>query len=62
MEVRLASGKTLKSTMFYSPVDLPWKASIEPGETYVREIRPVRMWNFTTLRSAKRAPSSSITG
>ena len=40
VEVRPTSGKTLKATMFYSPVDLPWKASIEPGKTYVREIQP----------------------
>jgi hypothetical protein len=40
VEVRLASGKTLKPMMFYSPIDVPWKASIEPGKTYVREIQP----------------------
>lgn len=40
VEMRLASGRTLKPTMFYSPIDLPWKVSIEPGKTYVREIQP----------------------
>ncbi len=40
VEVRLASGKTLKPMMFYSPEGLPWKVSIEPGKTYVREIQP----------------------
>ena len=40
VEVQLASGKTLKPMMFYSPTDVPWKASIEPGKTYVREIQP----------------------
>jgi len=40
VEVQLASGKTRKPTMFYSLVDVPWKASIEPGKTYIREIQP----------------------
>ena len=40
VEVQLASGKTLKPMMSYSPEGLPWKTSIEPGKTYVREIQP----------------------
>ena len=40
VEVQLASGKTLKPKMSYSPEGLPWKASIEPGKAYVREIQP----------------------
>jgi hypothetical protein len=40
VEVRLASGKTLKPMMFYQPYYPAFKTSIEAGRTYEREIRP----------------------
>ena len=46
VEVRPASGETLKPMMHYSPAGVSWKASIEPGKTYVREIQPIAYLGF----------------
>jgi hypothetical protein len=40
VEVRSASGKPLKPMMLYAPLGLPSRASIKPGDTYIREIQP----------------------